>query len=392
MSFSLTGNQVRGPLRWWYNIAAPRDVADDAPLRARERVRIGKLTSLALLIEIIEMGIAGYSTTEDPNKLLPIVYSGIVLSLLIAMIFNRSGKIRIAGVLVVIMIEIGMLLTIVGVPHGQFSSFNLPVFALFIQPLLIAASIFPIELVFPLAAFHIICICLALTFMPKTPELIEHMRYEPYTAYGMPITLQVFAALISFIWVRSAREEMHRAETAQEVTRLTQELADQMLSATDRQEELKHNIEIIRRTLVEVSKGNYQQQIPLTQRDILGPIALSLNTLINHTRSYREQGQRFEQVDKLLSSLASELHQYRTSQRRGQISVTNSGTGLDLLTVELRNLLQTLPPATSSQPQSPETENLPPPPRRFIRPGSSTAPEPDTTTRTTPQRTRFSPF
>ncbi len=388
MSFSLTGNQVRGPLRWWYNIAAPRDVADDAPLKERERVRIGKLTSLALFIEIIIMGIASYSTTEDPNKLLLIAYLGIVLSLLIAMMFNRSGKIRIAGVIVVVMIEIGMLLTIVGVPHGQFSSFNLPIFALFIQPLLIAASIFSIELVFPLAAFHIVCICLALTFIPKTPELIEHIRYEPYTAYGMPITLQVFAALVSFIWVRSAHEEMHRAETAQEVTRLTQELADQMLATAGKQEELERNIEIIRNTLVEVSKGNYQQQVPLTQRDILWPIAFSLNTLINRTRGYREQGQRFEQIDKLLSSLASELRQYRTSRGQSQISVTNSGTGLDLLTVELRNLLQALPADRSVQ--SPDTENLPP--RRPLHPGFSVPPELDTPNRFPPQRTRFSRF
>ena len=390
MSFSLTGNQIRGPLRWWYNIAAPHDVTDDAPLKERERVRIGKLTSLALLIEIVIMGIACYSTTEDPNKLLPIAYSGIVFSLLIAMLFNRSGKIRIAGVIVVVMIEIAMLLTIIGVPHSQFSSFNLPIFALFIQPLLIAASIFPIELVFPLAAFHILCICLALTFMPKTPELIEHMRYEPYTAYGMPITLQVFAALVSFIWVRSAHEEMHRAETAQEVTRLTQELADQMLVAAGRQEELERNIEIIRSTLAEVSKGNYQQQVPLTQRDMLWPIAFSLNTLINRTRGYREQGQRFEQIDKLLSSLARELRQYRTSRGQSQISVTNSGTGLDLLTVELRNLLQALPADRSMQSQLPDTESLPP--RRPLHPGFSAPSEADTPNRFPPQRTRFSRF
>lgn len=389
MSFSLTGNQIRGPLRWWYNIAAPRDVADDAALKEREHARIGKLTSLALLIELIEMGIAGYSTTEDPNKLLPTAYLGIIISLLIAMIFNRSGKIRIAGVLVVFMIEVGMLFTIWGVPHEQLSSFNLPVFALFIQPLLIAASLFPIGLVFPLAAYHIACICLALTFMPKTAELVEHIQHMPYTAYGIPITLQVVTALISFIWVRSAYEEMHRAETAKEVTRLTQALADQMLASADRQEELERNIEIIRSTLVEVSSGNYQQQVPLTQRDILWPIAFSLNTLINRTRGYRDQGQRFEQIDKLLSSLASELRQYRINQGRGPITVTNSGTGLDLLTVELRNLLQTLPLKSSVQAQLPDTEKLPP--RRPSQYSPSTAKESDTT-RPIPQRTRFSNF
>ncbi len=387
MFFSLTGNEAPGVLRWWYNIAAPPDVASDAPLKERERTRIGKLTSLALLIELIEMGIAAYSTTEDPNRLLPIAYLGIVLSLLIAMIFNRSGKTRIASILVVVMIEVGMLLTIIGVPHEQLSSFNLPIFALFIQPLLIAASLFPVELVFPLAAYHIACIFLAITFMPKTAELIGHIQHMPYTAYGIPITLQVITALISFIWVRSAYEEMHRAETAEEVTRLTQALADQMLVAADRQEELERNIEIIHATLIEVSNGSYQQQIPLTQQDILWPLARSLNTLINHTRSYREQSKRFEQIDKLLSSLASELRQHRTGQKHGQITVTNSGTGLDLLTVELRNLLQAItPPAPVAQPL-PDTETLSRP--KHLSPSITAEPD-TTTTRPAPQRTRFS--
>lgn len=386
MSFSLTGNEVRGPLRWWYNIAAPPDVASDAPLKERERAHVGKLTSLALFIELIEMGIAGYSTTEDPNRLLPIAYLGIVTSLLIAMLFNRSGKIKTAGILVVVMIEVGMLLTIFGVPNEQLSSFNLPIFGLFIQPLLIAASLFPIGLVFPLAAYHIVCIVLAITFMPKTTELIQHIQHMPYTAYGIPITLQVITALISFIWVRSAYEEMHRAETAEEVTRLTQALADQMLAAADRQEELERNIGVIHHTLVEVSNGNYQQQVPLTQRDILWPLALSLNTLISRTRSYHEQSKRFEQIDKLLSSLATELRQYRTGQRRGQITVTNSGTGLDLLTIELRNLLQALPPPNPVVQGLPDTESLPP--RRPGQLNPSTAAEPDT--RNAPHRTHLS--
>ncbi len=234
MSFHLTNNEVKGPLRWWYNMSAPPDVPKDAPLKEREHVRIGKITSLALFIELIEMGIAGYSTTEDPNKLMPFAYLGIVAALLLALLCNRQGKIRIAGVLVVVMLECAMLLTILGVPNHQLSSFNLPLFGLFIQPLLIAASLFPVWLIFPLALYHIACICVALTYLPKTPELMQHIHFMPYTAYGIPITLQIITALISFIWVRSAYEEMRRAEKAEEVNRLTQELAEQIIATPGR--------------------------------------------------------------------------------------------------------------------------------------------------------------
>jgi hypothetical protein len=40
-------------LGWWYRFTAPPEVPDDAPLREREIVRRGKLTSATLLIELI---------------------------------------------------------------------------------------------------------------------------------------------------------------------------------------------------------------------------------------------------------------------------------------------------------------------------------------------------
>lgn len=339
MAFNLTSNEVRGPLRWWYKIGAPPDVPADAPLKAREQTRIGKLISLAIFIELIEMGIAGFSTGEDPNHTLRFAYLGIVAALLIALFLNKHRKTILAGILVVGMIEAGMVLTIFGVPHQQLDSFNLPLFELFIEPLLIAASIFPIWMIFPLALYHVAFTCLAITFMQKTPALIESIQHMPYTAYGIPITLQVITTLISFVWVSSAHGEMRRAETAEEVTRLTEQIARHLSTTAEQQVELDRNIEAIRATLVQVASGNYHQQVPLTQQDMLWPIALSLNTLLNRTRAFREQGMRFELLNKQLYELARELYLQRTGQRMIQLAPANTGTALDLLTTELRALL-----------------------------------------------------
>ena len=38
---------------WWYRIAAPPEVPDEAPLRLRMQVRSGKLMSVVFLAEII---------------------------------------------------------------------------------------------------------------------------------------------------------------------------------------------------------------------------------------------------------------------------------------------------------------------------------------------------
>ena len=389
MPFSLTSNDVRGPLRWWYAIGAPPNVPQDAPLKDRERARIGKVTSLALFIELIEMAIAGFSTKEDPNKILAFGYMGIVLALLFALLLNRSRRTTLAGVLVVVALEIAMMLTIFGVPHQQLTAFNLPLFELFIQPLLIAASLFPIWLVFPIAIYHIAFIVLSITFMSKTPDLVAHIRFMPYTAYGIPITVQVFAALISFIWVRSAYEEMRRAETAEEVTRLTQQLAEQILVASGRREELERNIEVIRNTLVSVSNGDYQQRVPLTQQDVLWPIALSLNTLLNRVRGFREQGYRFEQINALITELTSELRQIRiggTGMKPLQIPVTNTGTAFDALTIELRAWLPVSPLSESNLPP------IPPPPPQTRRSATQTFPQsPSPNIQSNLRKPRFQP-
>ena len=388
MPFSLTSNDVRGPLHWWYAIGAPPNVPQDAPLKDRERARIGKVTSLALFIELIEMAIAGFSTTEDPNKILAFGYVGIVLALLFALLLNRSRRTTFAGVLVVVMLEIAMMLTIFGIPHQQLTSFSLPLFELFIQPLLIAASLFPIWLVFPIAIYHIAFIVLSITFMSKTPDLVAHIRLMPYTAYGIPITVQVFAALISFIWVRSAYEEMRRAETAEEVTRLTQQLAEQILAASGRREELERNIEVIRGTLVSISNGDYQQRVQLTQQDVLWPIALSLNTLLNRVRSFREQGRRFEQLNALLTELTVELRQCRTGMKPLQIPVTNTGTAFDALTIELRAWLPVSPLSESNLPPIPP----PPPPPQTRRSATQTFPQsPPPNVQSNLRKPRFQP-
>ena len=336
MAFNLTGSDVKGVLRWWYIIGAPPEVSTNAPLKDRERVRIGKLVSLAIFIELIEMGIAGFSTTEDPNKMLPFAYLGIVLTLLLALFLNRWKKTWLAGILVVGMIEAAMVLTIFGIPHQQLDAFNLPLFELFIEPLLIAASIFPIWLIFPLAIYHITFICLSITFMAKTPELIEHIRVTPYTAYGIPITLQVITTLVSFVWVSSTRSEIRRAETAAEVTRLTQQLADHLAEAAGQREGLEENIEVIRNALASAASGNYQQPVSLKRQDMLWPLALSLNTLLNRTRALRAQELRLEQLNKLLYELARELYLYRTGKHTILLPQSNTGTAFDLLAAELR--------------------------------------------------------
>src|SRR5947209_13120532 len=98
--YSITGLNPHPLIGWWYSIAAPKAPpnAETLPLREREFLRRGKLTSIALLIEFIEMLIAIGAGIQDPNKaLLPILFS-IITVLIIATALNRFRRLTPAGI------------------------------------------------------------------------------------------------------------------------------------------------------------------------------------------------------------------------------------------------------------------------------------------------------
>src|SRR5262245_34468572 len=121
-------------LNGWYFLAAPPRVAEDAPLRERERVRLGQLTSNALLIDFIEILIGfGVAFTSQPGILLPLF--GDLVLLIICTVLNRCGKTRISGILIITSIELTMWGDILGrVAQHKLGSFELPLFDFLVQP------------------------------------------------------------------------------------------------------------------------------------------------------------------------------------------------------------------------------------------------------------------
>ncbi len=312
MAFSLTSNDVLQPLRWWYSIGAPTNVPDDAPLVDRERVRLGKLTSLVLFIDLIETGIALTSSLQNPDPVVKFFQMGAILVLIVALWLNRQGRTRVAGILVIFILEQAIAGLFLSMPGGRLTSFYLPLFSLMLEPLLITVSLFPIWIVFPLMFYHISLIICILTFVPKTPELVGYIQTMPFIIYGIPITTQIFASFIAFIWVQSAREEMRRAETEKEVNRLTQKLAEQMSVSAMQSQILEHNLS--------------------------------------------EQQQQFALLNAQMYRLASEIYNIRTGKGPAAFQQLTTGTNLDLLTRELQLLLSNRSVSTSKGASWRETE------------------------------------
>src|SRR5690349_11656888 len=117
---------------WWYRIAAPPEVSDEAPLRDRMRVRSGKLTSVIFLIQILVFLGNLIVTIKDAPFAVPPVAITLVL-ILSGVFLNRRGKTTFAGIIVLFALEVGLIISILVAPGGL-SPFTLSIFDFFTVP------------------------------------------------------------------------------------------------------------------------------------------------------------------------------------------------------------------------------------------------------------------
>ena len=320
-------------LGWWYRIAAPPEVAADAPIPEREAVRIGKLTSAILLFELIYITIViGVAFTSNPS-LLPVLVAN-YLMILLGVICNRSRRTWLAAIVSFSTLEIGMLFNIVNLAMaGHFDSSNLSLFDALVQPELIAVSLFPAWVVLPVAAFNCLSIIVFLTFLPKTPDLVHVLAKASYTIYQRPIAIQIITALVTYLWVSSAINSMRRADNAEEINRLTQELMDHQRSKIQERQMIERSIDQIVEVHRQVANGNFGARVPLNDTNMFWPLAGWLNNLLARVQHWRQDSVHLKHIQGTTQKMVQEMQIAR--QQGKPFRIYKTGTELDLLLREL---------------------------------------------------------
>jgi hypothetical protein len=320
-------------LGWWYRIAAPPNVSPDAPLRDRERVRVGKLTSATFLIEFIFITMV-VGTGLSSNHTLLYILIGNYIMLTLGTILNRRGYTFLAGMAAFLTIEGGMILNIINASHaGGLSPFSLPLFDTMVQAELIAVTLFPAWTVLLVAALNSGLVWWSLTFLPKTPELVHILTVAGYNTYQRPIAIEIITALVTFLWVSSALQEMKRANSIEEVNKLTQALAIQQQAEVQEKQLLEANIKKIIEVHVQVANGNLRARVPLDKGNILWPIAGSLNNLLARLQRWRLEADQLHRTEHAIEQMLQEV---QMAKKRGEpIRAIKTGTALDPLMAEL---------------------------------------------------------
>lgn len=347
--YSITGLNPYPWIRWWYFLASPPTPtrSEELPLKEREFLRRGKLTSIALLIELIELFVQIGPASHDGTNSLPAILISIVF-LLGAVILNRARKLLLAGLLVVGVLEVGMISLLAMPPGTHLSLGQIPFIFLLVQPLLVSVLLFPAWGILVIGAMNMALTALMLLLLPKTPEFQAYLHMYTGPLFGVPLTIQLLCALICFIVITSLQESLIRADKAEEVTKLQQVMAEQARQELQTKRQLEAGVREVVSGLTRFANGDNQARIQLEQGHLLWSVAGSINNMIGRFVRLREQERPMEQTVLALRAYISEVQSSRVTG--APLLAPRTGTEVDILVGELLNYTSSAQQPLQSKP------------------------------------------
>ena len=196
-------------LRLWYRMTSPPEPDESAPFEERELFRRGRTGSqISIFLFILVLISYPAALTGPHNPLLIIILTVDLFGLTLAMLLNRSKKVTVAGIVVVLCMTVSPIVDILTIPGGVNTS-ALTVFVLLVLPLMCAVSFLSPWWVFPIAAINSLFALYALLIMPSSGELHEVLKVG-FPGIFTPILLsQAIVSIVSFLWVRGSAGSRH---------------------------------------------------------------------------------------------------------------------------------------------------------------------------------------
>jgi hypothetical protein len=326
----LGNSRPKGPLATWFRYTSPPEPPSTASYKEKDLYRRGQLASMIMLalqiilFIIIPIGLFG------PNKQIFITAVFLTIIIIISAIFNRRGKVNIAGVILSLSLNLGICLSIIRTPHGltpdSIAQFDLLVFSE-----LFVASLLPVNWVWVSALFNIAFSSYELTYAPRTPLMQQVMSTSYYAVLSRPIQLHLLVTLVLFLWVVNANRAIKRADRAEEIARLQHNIAQQSKAIKEQKQLLDRSIDQIVDTLIRWSNGATNVRIPLNQENVLWQVAGSINNLLGRLQRSRQDSMLFQKTNDALRR----FYEARSRSNGGPIlNWTRTNTPVDALVMQ----------------------------------------------------------
>ncbi len=325
------------PLEWWYRMTAPPEPPPNATLKQREAHRRGRLISTMLLMQIVIDLLVVFTVGLFVSHLV-ILTAGIpILFLLFGGWLNQRGQVLVSGIIVVAALDAGLFGVTLNYNGGVLSSFALPFFDLLVLTNLFAVSLLPENMVFLAAVINILFIGGTVLWMPKTAEL-NALLHSPSIADVIvrPVVLQIGATIVSYLWVRSAKKALERADRATTIAALEHSLAEQGKQIALQKQQLEQSVQQIIETHMRVANGDYSARVPMTQDNVLWQVAGLLNNALARLQHLQQTESELQQVKQAVDYLGEAMRRSNSAP----IPWPQTGTIFDTLVLQHNALAQ----------------------------------------------------
>ena len=95
---------------------------------------------------------------------------------------------------------------------------------------------------------------------------------------------------------------------------------------------LEHGIQYLVETQRRVANGDIAARVPLTEDNVLWPVAISFNNLLTRYQRLNEEAEHLQQVRREITRIVQAIH--IAKRTRSSIKLSRGGTELDELILE----------------------------------------------------------
>jgi hypothetical protein len=305
--------RAKSRLDWWYRLSAPAEVAESANFTLREQYRRGRVASLIILgtlcAIILLLPIIILYAPVPFN--LPWVFASAAVGIfccLLAISMNRIGRVQLAGILLIVAVDVIVAGVILSERNGLDPIF-LSMFDLLVVTELIAASILAPSSVFVVAFINILLIVLDINFQPRSTMWMQMVMSQQlaYSLLARPVMLYFVVAGVAYLWVRSALNALQRADRAELIAELEKRELEQ-------KKQLEQEIEQILMVHVRIANGDLNARAPTYEDHSLWQIGLALNNLLARFKNAARAEYRLQRITEDISQLRVALRYWQSGQ------------------------------------------------------------------------------
>ena len=270
-------------LEWWYRHFAPAGSTAVASLALRERVRRGRTASIVMLIFMLFLLAILLLAVLQQDYLQAIAAGAGIGGSILALLLNRMGWIKAAGLLVLVTVYAGEIISLV--VSGGLTATNTFLLDFTVIPAVIVLAFFSASSLFPVVWLNIVLTWGLVVYGPHDVTITNMLYHAPLQIFAHVYILQLIIASTLYLWARSTELALQRADRAEEIVALEKRENERKQLELEEKNQLDSGIQQILQTHVAVANGDLSARAPLSQDHVLWHVAMSLNNMIARLQS-----------------------------------------------------------------------------------------------------------